>query len=80
MKVKICTWKSCKEKFSEYIFDRLQNDKEKFDLKNLEIEKTFCMWNCEKSVNIEVWKEKFSLQNPIKTSALILKKLENENI
>ena len=57
MKVQVCCWKSCKEKFSEYIITRLDNDKEKHDLKNLIIEKWECMWKCEEWPNVRIdWK------------------------
>lgn len=79
MKVKVCTWKTCKEKFSEYIFTRLQNDKKKLEMENLEIEKIPCMWNCKLWVNVCIWKETFSEQTPIKTSNLVTKKYQNEN-
>ena len=79
MKIKICTWKTCKSRFSEYIRQRLENDKIKFDLKNLEIETTTCMWKCETWPNIYINKEIFTNQNPLKTSELILKKYKNEN-
>ena len=51
----------------------------KFDLKNLEIETTTCMWKCETWPNIYINKEIFTNQNPLKTSELILKKYKNEN-
>lgn len=79
MKVRVCAWNICKSNFSEYIFERLENDKQKFGMENLEIEKSPCMGNCKKSVNISIWSEIFSNQNPIKSSTLINKKYENEN-
>lgn len=79
MEVKICTWNTCKSNFSEYIFSRLENDKQKFELEKLKIENSLCMWNCENWINISIWNEKFSKQNPIKTSTLVIKKYKNEN-
>jgi NADH:ubiquinone oxidoreductase subunit E len=43
MKIQVCTGASCKAKFSDYIIKRIERDIEKFDLKNIEIEKVNCM-------------------------------------
>lgn len=77
MKIKICNWKACQERFSSYIKTRLLNDKEKFDLKDLEIEETPCMWNCKKWPNIKIDNELFHYMNPAKASELLFKKLKN---
>lgn len=79
MKIKICNWNSCKQKFSEYILKRLENDKEKLNLENLELEKSPCIWKCEFWINVSINWEIFSWQNPIKTSQLVIKKYKNEN-
>ena len=76
MKVKVCTWKTCSERWSEYIIKRLENDKEFFDLDDLEIESSPCMWWCKEWPNIVIWNEKFKKMNPLKTSDLLFKKLK----
>lgn len=79
MKIKVCTWKMCSERFSEYIISRIENDKERFNLKDIEIEKTPCMWNCKQWPNIVIDNDKHARMNPLKTSDLIFKKLKNKN-
>ncbi len=76
MKVKICTWKECKSRFSEYILKRLKNDKEFYDFKNLEIEECTCLWECKKWPNILVDGKKEEHMSPAKTSEIIVKKLK----
>ncbi len=70
MKVKVCTWNSCKSKFSEYILERLENDKKFHNLKNLDVETCACTWNCKRWPVIEVdWNiEKY--MNPLKASEI----------
>ena len=54
MKVEVCNWKTCSWKFSKYIIKRLENDTEKFWYKNLEIDKTACMWWCKRWPNVKI--------------------------
>jgi len=44
MKIQVCTWRSCKWNFSEYIIKRLEGDIQKHDLKNIILEKCMCLW------------------------------------
>lgn len=48
MKIQVCSGKSCSERFSEYIIDRLENDVKKFELEDMEVMKSPCMGNCQK--------------------------------
>ncbi len=71
MKIKVCTWKMCTERFSQYIITRLQNDKIKFNLDKLEIENCMCLWKCSSWPNIVVdWNIK-KYVNPLKASWFI---------
>lgn len=71
MKIRVCTWKACSNKFSNYILDRLKNDKQRFNLENLIIEETECVWDCTKWPNIIVdWNLK-NYVNPAKASELL---------
>ena len=79
MKIKICTWKICSGRFSEYIIDRIKNDKNRFNLKNVEIEEMACTWKCKDWPNVIIDNEVFSRMNPLKTSELLFKKLKNKN-
>lgn len=75
MKVKVCTGDSCKNRFSEYIVERLENDIEFNNFDNLEVEKCTCLWNCYKWPSILIdWKieEKIS---PSKASELVMNKI-----
>lgn len=74
MKIWICNGKTCKWKFSEYITKRLNWDIEKFDINNLIIEETKCMWECKKWPNVLVdWKMEHYM-TPIKASKIICNK------
>ena len=66
MKIKVCTWKTCKDRFSEYIITRLKNDKDRFNLNQLEIEESMCLWQCKKWPNIVV--DNNDIQNYINPS------------
>ncbi len=68
MKIKVCTWKTCTDRFSEYITTRLQSDKIKFNLNKLEIEKCMCLWQCKSWPNIVVEKDIKNFMNPAKAS------------
>jgi len=72
MKINICKAKACSEKFSHYMFTRLKNDKERFNLKNMIIEEVECMWECKKSPNVKIdWKINHYM-NPAKLSKMVL--------
>jgi len=75
MKIKVCTWTTCKGKFSEYIIKRIKNDIEFYNLKNVEIEESLCMWMCSKWPNTKIDNEIINYSNPLKISDLMLKKL-----
>lgn len=76
MKIKICKWKACKNKFCSYIEDRLLAEKERFKL-DIEVEDAPCMWKCKIWPNIKIEKEEVNKVDPIKASNLVKKKLEN---
>lgn len=72
MKINVCKWKSCENRFGWYILTRLLNDKTRFNLKNLIIEETTCMWLCEKWPNISIDWEIKNYMTPVKASELAL--------
>lgn len=76
MKVQVCTWKTCKGRFSEYIIKRLEADKEKFSLDSLMLESCPCLGHCEKWPNVSIdWKiENYS--EWAKISKIVLEKLK----
>lgn len=77
MDIKICAWKTCKERFCFYVKVRLQNDINTYKLKNIDIQETSCMWNCKIWPNININDEKIHWATPIKASELLFKKLKN---
>ncbi len=79
MEIKICNWKACKERFCSYIKTRLENDIKKFELKNIEITESPCMWECKIWPNIKINWEKHNKVSPTKASELLFKKLKNVN-
>lgn len=72
MKINVCKWKMCESKFSSYILTRLINDKERFNLDNLIIEETPCIWKCEKWPNIKIDWQLVNYMNPAKASEMVL--------
>ena len=72
MKIKVCTWKTCNDRFSEYILTRLENDKTRFNLDSLIIEKSLCMWQCKSWPNIAVDWNIQNYSNPAKASSFAL--------
>lgn len=77
MKICICDWKSCKDKFINYTEKRLNSDIEKFELKNIFIEKCSCMWNCKSWPNIKIDNEIFNYIDPAKASKLMMERINN---
>ena len=76
MKVQVCQWKSCKEKFSEYITTRLENDKEKFDFEKLIIEEAKCMWKCNEWPNVKIDGKIENYIWPAKVSEIVCEKFK----
>lgn len=75
--VKICHGKSCSERFSKYILTRLEADKEFYKYgENVKIETSLCMGRCNFWPNINIDGEIISGQNPIKSSEILKKKVE----
>lgn len=76
VKIKVCMWNSCKGKFWKYMTDRINNDINHFNLENIEIEETLCMWECKKAPNAKVDWEIINYSNWNKLSALMFKKIK----
>jgi len=72
MKIQICTWKTCKWKFSEYIIKRLKADIEFHKLNWVEVEESMCMWKCKEWPNIKIDKDLLTRMDPIKASKAML--------
>jgi hypothetical protein len=72
MKIQVCTWKTCKERFSEYILARLERDKQSFGLDNLMVESCPCTGNCKDGPNLLVDGKLEIHCNPIKASKFAL--------
>ncbi len=69
MKIEVCFWKTCSEKFNQYIFDRVNADVKKYDLKNIKLEKSACMWMCKKWPNVKIDWEVINYANWAKVAA-----------
>lgn len=76
MKIKVCTWSACKDRFSEYIIDRLNNDKKRFNLNKLDIEESMCMWECKKWPNIMIDNNIHNYMTPVKVSEIAMWKVK----
>jgi len=70
IKIKVCCWNKCKERMSQYVFERAWRELNlsdkmlenwwKTDNWKVEIIKTWCMWKCKDWPNIKIdknWKE-----------------------
>lgn len=79
MKIKICTWKTCSDRFSEYIIKRLEWDIKRFNLDKVIIEKAACSWNCKVWPIVYFDKHMESRIDPIKASRIMLWKTINNN-
>jgi len=73
MKISICTWKWCREKFSEYIIKRIKNDIKFYWKDNIIIDTFECMWDCKNWPNIIIDKTIYPNITPAKASELIFK-------
>ena len=71
MKVQVCMWKWCKERYSEYILARLKNDKDFYNKKNLIIEEFKCMGNCKNWPNILIDKDIHPHMSPTRASEIV---------
>jgi len=76
MKVQVCSWKTCKERFSEYIITRLENDKIRDGLDHLIIEEAKCMGHCKMWPNVKIDGNVEHNMGPAKVSEIIHKKLK----
>lgn len=76
MKIQVCTGKSCKSRFSEYIIKRIEGDKKKFNLENVTFEKCPCQWNCKEWPTVLIDGKKESYSDPLKISKIIFEKMK----
>ena len=76
MKISVCTWSACKDKFSHYMITRIKRDIEKFDLKNVVIEESPCMWMCKEGPNAKIDSEVCNRCNPAILSQRMFKKIK----
>lgn len=77
MKIKICTGKMCKERYSEYIIKRIKNDIDFHSLDWVILEESPCMWQCSKWPNVMFDKHLESWVSPLKASKILLDKKKN---
>ncbi len=74
MKIQVCTWKTCKSRFSEYILTRLESDKDFYKLGNLITEKCPCTGNCKEWPIVVFDWEIQKYMSPTKASELMREK------
>lgn len=72
MKIQVCTGKTCRERYSEYILARLERDRELFWLDNLIVETCPCTGNCKDGPNMLIDGKVELHCNPIKASKMAL--------
>ena len=78
MKIQVCTGKNCKKRFSEYIVERLKNDKNFYKLNSLIIEECPCQNNCKEWPIVVVDGKKEIYMNGIKTSKILVDKVKGK--
>ncbi|USN59002.1 MAG: (2Fe-2S) ferredoxin domain-containing protein [Candidatus Peribacteria bacterium] len=74
MKVQVCTGKTCKERFSQYILTRLQNDKELYDMHSVDVCECPCTGNCKIGPSVIIDGNVETHMNPAKASEMIREK------
>ena len=79
MKIQVCTWKTCKGRFSEYILNRLESDKKFYNLKDVEVSTCPCTWNCKIWPSVMFNSEVENGMNPVKASKMMMDKMDNNN-
>ncbi|MCT4617332.1 MAG: (2Fe-2S) ferredoxin domain-containing protein [Candidatus Gracilibacteria bacterium] len=78
MKIRICAGQKCKNYYSNFIKERLENDIERFGLENVFLEEGCCFGNCKKGPNIEIDGEIIERCTPIIASKKMFEKLKKE--
>lgn len=98
VKIRVCCWNKCKERMSQYTLDRAcrELNLEEWTFEDwwttenwkVQVEKTWCMWNCRDWVNVKIekkwknWKteQMISRVDPIKMWNLMneFKKFKNK--
>lgn len=76
MKIQVCTGRSCKWKFSEYILKRIEADTKKFDLQNIDAEVCACLWQCKMWPNVILDGKTEHYSDPAKISKLMFEKIQ----
>lgn len=76
MKIQVCTGKKCKQRWSEYILERLKNDKEFYKLNSLIIEECGCKNNCKNWPIVIVDGKEETHMNGVKASKILLDKMK----
>jgi len=79
MKIQVCTGKSCSERFSENILKRLKSDLEFYNLDNIKILESACMWNCKCWPTIKIWNDVEKYIEPAKASKLMMDRVKQKN-
>lgn len=74
MKIQVCTGKSCKSRFSEYIIKRVEWDVKKFNLENITLETCPCLGQCKVWPNVIIDGKIENYCDPIKVSKIIAEK------
>lgn len=74
MKVQVCTGKSCKWRYSNYVITRIQNDIKFYDGWDwVEVVEELCMGNCKKWPNLKLKNQIINYCSPAKASEIIAK-------
>ena len=74
--VKICTWRSCSERFSSFIEKRLLSDKDFYAYpEDVIIETCLCQWRCKEWPTVVYENDVQIYMNPIKASEILKRKV-----
>lgn len=80
MKVQVCTGKSCRWRYSNYVITRIENDSSFYnDWKWVEVVEETCMWHCKQGPNIKLKNQIINYCSPTKASEVIAKHIVEDN-
>ncbi len=75
--VRVCTGRSCSERYSSFIQKRLEGDREFYWYgDDVEIESCMCQWRCKEWPTVSYDNDLHFGQNPVKASEILRKKVE----
>ncbi len=76
MEIKICKGRSCSERHTEYIANRIERDLVFYNIEGVNVTSCLCQWRCKEGPVVLFDNDIQSRMNPVKASELLRKKIE----